>query len=110
MQSRPFRAPFNPRTELQRGEAHREQRRTEFGTSDIANTPNLNHWQTRGGLVGRGILLDYRAYAQQTGITSRLFRTTQSLTGPQDIAKYQGTEIRHADIYRATGSQKALAR
>ncbi|CAG2001443.1 hypothetical protein QX201_010765 [Fusarium graminearum] len=61
--------------------------------------PTLNHWHDRGGLVGRGILLDYREYAQVKGIEYSCFSdhaiTVQEL---EDIAKHQGTELRHGDI------------
>ncbi|RYP77579.1 hypothetical protein DL769_003352 [Monosporascus sp. CRB-8-3] len=61
--------------------------------------PTLDHWHDRGGLVGRGILLDYRAYAQAKGIEytpfSRHAITTADL---EAVAAHQGTEFRQGDI------------
>ncbi|RYP13923.1 hypothetical protein DL767_010515 [Monosporascus sp. MG133] len=61
--------------------------------------PTLDHWHDRGGLVGRGILLDYRAYAQAKGIEytpfSRHVITTADL---EAVAAHQGTEFRQGDI------------
>lgn len=71
-----------------------------FGNEDHAcDLPTLNHWHKRGGLVGRGVLLDYRAYAETKGISYSCFTdhriTIQDL---EDVARHQGTELRHGDI------------
>lgn len=62
-------------------------------------TPGLECWHGRGGLVGRGVLLDYRAYAQAKGITyepcSRHVITIQDL---EAVAEFQGTALRRGDI------------
>ncbi len=61
--------------------------------------PTLDHWHDRGGLVGRGVLLDYRAYARAEGIGytpfSRHAITTADL---EAVAAHQGTDIRPGDI------------
>ena len=71
-----------------------------FGTVDIDKTlPTLNHWHDRGGLVGRGVLLDYRAYAEAKGIKYDCFSnhaiTVQDL---EAVAAHQGTNLRQGDI------------
>jgi kynurenine formamidase len=72
----------------------------DFGNLDLDKTlPTLNHWHERGGLVGRGVLLDYRAYAEAKGIQYSCFEahaiSTKTL---DDIAAYQGTQFKHGDI------------
>jgi hypothetical protein len=71
-----------------------------FGTYDVDKAlPTLNHWHDRGGLVGRGILLDYRAYAQEKGIKYDCFSNHGiSVQTLEDVAKHQGTEFKHGDI------------
>lgn len=54
---------------------------------------------TRGGVVGRGVLLDYRAYATENGTEynacSRHAITVQDF---ENIAKFQGSELKRGDI------------
>ncbi|EXJ96260.1 hypothetical protein A1O1_01386 [Capronia coronata CBS 617.96] len=71
-----------------------------FGQVDVDKAlPTLNHWHDRGGLVGRGVLLDYRAYAEAKGIAYDCFDshaiTVQTL---EDVARHQGTEFKFGDI------------
>ena len=78
----------------------REELIQEFGKVDLDKAlPTLNHWHDRGGLVGRGVLLDYRAYAQARHITYDCFSdhaiTVKDL---DDVAKHQKTELRQGDI------------
>ncbi|KAK9778288.1 hypothetical protein SCAR479_04690 [Seiridium cardinale] len=64
-----------------------------------ADLPGLEHWHERGGVVGRGVLLDYRAYADAKGTVyepfSRHVITTEDL---ETVAEFQGTELRRGDI------------
>ncbi|KAK9417684.1 hypothetical protein SUNI508_01441 [Seiridium unicorne] len=64
-----------------------------------ADLPGLEHWHERGGVVGRGVLLDYRAYADAQGIVyepfSRHVITTEDL---EKVAEFQGAELRRGDI------------
>jgi hypothetical protein len=78
----------------------RDQLIQEFGNVDLDKTlPTLNHWHDRGGLVGRGVLLDYRAYAQAKGIKYDSFSDhTITVQDLDEIAKMQGTELRQGDI------------
>lgn len=72
----------------------------DFGTFDVEKAlPTLNHWHDRGGLVGRGVLLDYRAYAAAKGISYNCFEEHPiSVQVLDDIAAHQGTELRQGDI------------
>lgn len=71
-----------------------------FGKLDVAETiPTLNHWHARGGLVGRGILIDYRAYAEEKGIKYDCFDAHAiPVHILEDIAKFQGTIFKRGDI------------
>ncbi|KIX09045.1 uncharacterized protein Z518_00123 [Rhinocladiella mackenziei CBS 650.93] len=61
--------------------------------------PTLNHWHHRGALVGRGVLLDYRAWAREKSISYDCFDSqTISISDLEAIAKHQGTELRFGDI------------
>lgn len=71
-----------------------------FGKADTAqDLPTLNHWHARGGLVGRGVLLDYRAYAEAKNISYSCFTdhriTIQVL---EDVARHQGVRFKQGDI------------
>ncbi|KAI1871866.1 hypothetical protein JX265_005852 [Neoarthrinium moseri] len=71
----------------------------EIEKGEKTGIPGLEHWHQRGGVVGRGVLLDYRAYAAAKGIEydtrSRHVITVADL---EEIAKFQGTELRRGDI------------
>ncbi|KAJ5037550.1 uncharacterized protein L3040_007722 [Drepanopeziza brunnea f. sp. 'multigermtubi'] len=58
-----------------------------------------HHWSDRGGIVGRGVLIDYASWAEKNNIaysaTSSHEITVQDL---ETIAKDQGVEFRPADI------------
>ncbi|RFU26297.1 hypothetical protein B7463_g10050, partial [Scytalidium lignicola] len=57
------------------------------------------HWHERGGLVARGVLLDFKAYAKAKGIQFDAFSdyriTTQQL---QDVATHQGVIFKEGDV------------
>ncbi|KAL2399054.1 hypothetical protein ABEF93_007269 [Exophiala dermatitidis] len=82
-----------------------------FGNEDKhGDIPTLQHWHKRGGLVGRGVLLDYQEYAAAKGIEYDCFSdhriTVQEL---EDVAAYQGTEFKLGDILLLkTGYTQAL--
>ncbi|OAP56002.1 hypothetical protein AYL99_10154 [Fonsecaea erecta] len=71
-----------------------------FGNVDLDKTiPSLNHWHDRGGLVGRGVLLDYRAYAEAKGIKYDCFDSHAiSVQDLEAVAAHQGTKFKHGDI------------
>jgi hypothetical protein len=61
-------------------------------------TPQLD-WHERGGLVGRGILLDYKAYAASKGIKYSPFEHHKiTVKDMEAIAEAQGTTIKSGDI------------
>lgn len=71
-----------------------------IGTAtQVSRFPTLDHWHARGGLVGRGVLLDYREYARVKGIRYSPFESHAiSVSVLEDVAKLQGTEFKHGDI------------
>lgn len=61
--------------------------------------PTLNHWHSRGGLVGRGVLVDYKAYADAHGIRYSPFESHRITTEAiEAVAKWEGLEFRQGDI------------
>lgn len=61
--------------------------------------PTLNHWHDRGGLVGRGVLIDYAAYADAHGIKYSPFETHKIYVKDiEAVAKWEGVEFKHGDI------------
>ncbi|KPI41405.1 uncharacterized protein AB675_8996 [Cyphellophora attinorum] len=72
--------------------------------------PTLQHWHKRGGLVGRGVLLDYQEYAAAKGIKYDCFSDHRiSIEELEAIAAHQGTEFKHGDILLLkTGYTEAL--
>jgi hypothetical protein len=72
----------------------------DFGAWDHEKTlPTLNHWHERGGLVARGVLLDYVAYAEAKGIKYSPFENHPiDVATLEDIKKHQGLEFKHGDV------------
>ena len=71
-----------------------------FGNEDKDMTlPTLNHWHKSGGMVGRGVMIDYKAYAQHKGIKYGCFEqhaiTTKVL---EEVAEWEGVQFKHGDI------------
>jgi len=61
--------------------------------------PTLNHWHERGGLVGRGVLIDYLAYAEANGVSYDCFEPNPiTIDDLEAVAAYQGTEFKYGDI------------
>ncbi|KIV95603.1 hypothetical protein PV10_03234 [Exophiala mesophila] len=59
----------------------------------------IDQWSRRGGIVGRGVLLDYYAWAQAQGIQySPIERHPISEIDLEAVAKSQGTIFRQGDI------------
>ncbi|KAF7864067.1 hypothetical protein EAF04_007032 [Stromatinia cepivora] len=64
-----------------------------------AHKNGIEAWTTRGGIVGRGILIDYVAYAQHHNISySPVSRHEISIETIEEIAREQGVIFRPADI------------
>lgn len=72
----------------------------EYGNEDHdQKLPTLNHWHKRGGLVARGVFIDWKRYADEEGIKFDPF-DKDSFT-PEDIekvAKNQGVEFKPGDV------------
>lgn len=65
--------------------------------------PSLDHWHARGGLVGRGVLIDVKAYmdAARGGKQEAYHAFDGSRTTVEDVeavARHQGVEFRAGDI------------
>ncbi|KIW87778.1 uncharacterized protein Z519_11752 [Cladophialophora bantiana CBS 173.52] len=59
----------------------------------------IDEWSSRGGIVGRGILLDYRSWAAHQGIEySPIERHAISEKDLEAVAAWQGTRFRQGDI------------
>ncbi|KAH6669389.1 putative cyclase-domain-containing protein [Halenospora varia] len=59
----------------------------------------IHHWTRRGGIVGRGVLIDYASYAEKHGIKyEATTRHEISVKDVEAIAKEQGVEFKPADI------------
>ena len=71
-----------------------------FGNEDKDGAlPTLHHWHTRGGMVGRGVLLDYRAWKESKGEKYNCFDDTAiTIKDLEAIAKHQGTTFKPGDI------------
>jgi len=72
----------------------------EYGNEDREQKlPTLNHWHKRGGLVARGVFIDYKRYADEEGIKFNPFDadtfTTEDI---EKVAKKQGVEFKHGDV------------
>ncbi|KIX01613.1 uncharacterized protein Z518_09339 [Rhinocladiella mackenziei CBS 650.93] len=59
----------------------------------------IDQWTKRGGIVGRGILLDYYSWAQREGIHySPIERHAISEKDLEAVARWQGTQFHPSDI------------
>ncbi|KAL1588949.1 hypothetical protein WHR41_02546 [Cladosporium halotolerans] len=61
--------------------------------------PTLNHWHKRGGLVARGVFIDWKRYADEKGLKLNPFDADTLTTDEiEKIAKHQGVEFRPGDV------------
>ncbi|KAI5458620.1 putative cyclase-domain-containing protein [Mariannaea sp. PMI_226] len=64
-----------------------------------SNAIGIQAWVERGGIVGRGVLLDYAAWADSKGLTPSLFESTSiPVSTLKEVAASQGTTFREGDI------------
>lgn len=72
----------------------------DYGNEDHEQKiPTLNHWHKRGGLVARGVLIDYKAYADENGIEYDPFSNHEITTDViEAIAKRQGVQFKPGDV------------
>lgn len=71
-----------------------------YGQEDKeAKLPTLDHWHRRGGLVARGVFLDYKLYADENGISYSPFDSHRiSIDVLEKVAKKQGVDFRPGDV------------
>ena len=71
-----------------------------YGKEDTnMKLPTLNHWHKRGGLVARGVFIDYKRYADENGITYDPFTDHRiTIDEIEKIAKKQGVEFKTGDV------------
>lgn len=56
-------------------------------------------WAERGGIVGRGVLLDYAAWADAKGLSPAIFEPTKiPVSTLKEVAAHQDTSFREGDI------------
>ncbi|KAF2162979.1 hypothetical protein M409DRAFT_68908 [Zasmidium cellare ATCC 36951] len=63
------------------------------------NLPTLNHWHQRGGMVARGVFIDFKKYADETGRAFNPYDADQiSIDDIETIARKQGVEFKLGDV------------
>ncbi|KAM4054388.1 putative cyclase domain-containing protein [Hirsutella rhossiliensis] len=61
--------------------------------------PTLDHWHARGALAGRGVLLDYAAFARDTGLSFGPFDGTAiSVAQLEACARHFAVDFRPGDV------------
>ncbi|EFW99287.1 hypothetical protein CMQ_5708 [Grosmannia clavigera kw1407] len=66
---------------------------------DGSNVLGLDAWVERGGIVGRGVLLDYAGFCQKHGKTIAPFSSTAiTVVELEAVARYQDLELQKGDI------------
>ncbi|KAL3954130.1 hypothetical protein ACCO45_012086 [Purpureocillium lilacinum] len=73
--------------------------------------PTLDHWHEHGGLAARGVLLDYKRYAEETGLSFHAWGgdrlTVEQL---EACARHFGVEFRYGDVLLVrTGATDVIA-
>ncbi|KAK3112637.1 hypothetical protein LTR53_010883 [Teratosphaeriaceae sp. CCFEE 6253] len=59
----------------------------------------IHHWNDRGGIVGRGVLLDYVRYAEKKGIKYDVMTRHQiGVAALEEMAAEQGVEFKPGDV------------
>nr|POE74694.1 hypothetical protein CFP56_37225 [Quercus suber] len=71
-----------------------------YGAEDRSQTlPTLNHWHARGGMVARGVLIDFKAYADEQGRDFDPFRDDAiSIADIETVAAKQGVKFLPGDV------------
>jgi kynurenine formamidase len=61
---------------------------------------HVTDWHSRGGLVARGVLIDYKAWADKNNITLNPFDAHRmKISEIEQIAKEQGVEFKQGDVF-----------
>lgn len=70
------------------------------GTSTRDNDlPTLDHWHARGGLVARGVLIDFKSWADEQGIAFHPYDGYGvTVAQIEAVAAHQGVEFRPGDV------------
>ena len=70
-----------------------------LAAASSSDAPTLEHWHDRGGLVARGVLIDFKAYADDTGLPFHAYSGT-AITPAQleACAAHQGVEFHPGDL------------
>ena len=71
-----------------------------FGADDRdQKLPTLNHWHSRGGMVARGVFIDYKRYADENGIKYSSFDSHRiNVEEIEKIAQKQGVQFKPGDV------------
>lgn len=77
-----------------------EQLTQDHGSWDLdQKIPTLNHWHSRGGMVARGVFIDFKKYADETGRAFNPFNDDKiSIEDIETIAKKQAVEFKQGDV------------
>ncbi|TDZ26855.1 hypothetical protein Cob_v001325 [Colletotrichum orbiculare MAFF 240422] len=69
-------------------------------TTGANKLPTLDHWHSRGGIVGRGVLIDWKAYADEKGIENHPFDgNSVTVEDIEAVAAHQGVEFKPGDVF-----------
>lgn len=80
-------------------------------TSTAENkAPTIDHWHKRGGIVGRGVLIDWKAYTEERGIAFNAFDGKRiTIVDIETCAHHFGIEFKPGDILIVrTGSTEII--
>ena len=70
------------------------------GEGNMTQLPTLNHWHGRGGLVGRGVLIDYAAWAAEKGlIYDPCDSHTITISDIEKVAAWENVQFSKGDIF-----------
>jgi len=62
--------------------------------------PTIDHWHARGGIVARGVLIDFKGYIDET--TETKFHPLDghriTVADVEKVAAHQGVEFKHGDV------------
>ncbi|PKS13170.1 hypothetical protein jhhlp_000514 [Lomentospora prolificans] len=68
---------------------------------EISNSKvnGISAWVEKGGIIGRGVLLDYASWADSKGIAIKAFESTSiPVSVLEEVAAHQSTELKPGDI------------
>lgn len=72
-----------------------------YGNEDTEmKLPTLQHWHSRGGLVARGVFIDYKRWAEKNGVKYDPFSSHRiTIDEVERVAKDQGVDFRQGDVF-----------